>query len=234
MDGYLYFVDESGDLGFSAGSSKHIVFALVSVKEHKQICNALKNAKNRVLQRKGRKVPELKFSQLTPADRVRILKKICAKDFSVCAIVLKKETVRNKSLSRAAVITRYLIDQLAGYAVYNSAKMSKKSQPFQAPTVLKIDKCVSGRYEREFNSYLEAGYKKRFRQSPDIKIEQCSSQDEICIQLADLCAGSIFHKYEYGNTECYDLIKDKILNESIYFKEDTKTVIEKEKSERTR
>ena len=151
-------------------------------------------------------------------------KKISRKDFGICAIILKKETIKNKEFSRTAVISRYLIDHLTGYSVYHAAKMAEdkdsrfKNNPFATPIILKIDRYQSKKYEQEFEKQLKNRHRRRFRQQPNIQIEHINSQEDMCLQLADLCAGSIFHKHEHGNAEYYDLLKDKIISEKEYFK----------------
>ncbi len=217
-------MDESGDLGFSERSSRYVVFALVIVQDPKGIGNSLKQAKVRVLQRKSAKMPELKFNELSPEQRVRILKKITKKNFSICAIVLKKETVENNEFLRANAISCYLIDQLTGYSVYNAAKTkgsadaNHERNPFALPVILTVDRYQSKRYYEEFENYLRRGYARRFNHQPTIQIAHGNSRDDLCLQLADLCAGSIFQKYEHGNEEYYNLLKDKILHEVEYFR----------------
>lgn len=55
------------------------------------------------------------------------------------------------------------------------------------------------------------------RRSGGFEMSLAASHDEKGLQAVDFISWAIFRKYEKGDFEFYELIKDKIINESLLF-----------------
>ena len=79
-----------------------------------------------------------------------------------------------------------------------------------------IDQKDTNKFIRDnFESYLNA--KLNNWQNDNITIKIKPSHTEKCLQAVDFVSWAIFRKYEMGDYEFYDIIKDKIIEEKLLF-----------------
>jgi hypothetical protein len=79
------FLDESGDLGFSEGSSKYLVITLLVTDEPLKIARRMKKIKQHGLKKKYRKHAEFKKERIEVGRQ--ILRHIIKEKFSIYTII---------------------------------------------------------------------------------------------------------------------------------------------------
>lgn len=81
---------------------------------------------------------------------------------------------------------------------------------------LYIDQKDTNKFIREnFEKYLKNGLNKW--ECAKINIQIKPSHTEKCLQAVDFISWAIFRKYELGDFEYYEIIKDKIIEENLLF-----------------
>ena len=66
-----------------------------------------------------------------------------------------------------------------------------------------------------FFSYITDAMHKRGHKN--FKMSLMASHDNKCLQAVDFISWAIFRKYERGDYEFYEIIKDKIIDEKLLF-----------------
>lgn len=195
------YIDESGDLGFSEKSTKHFVIALVGVENPKEIKNTIKKIRQRIIKKKLKEVPELKFNKSSHLIKERFLRALCERNIEICVIILKKEQVygylhehRNEIYN---YVTKFLVEKLL-------------INPEEREIHLKVDKFLSKSNRENYNLYVKSQIENMCHGQTKITIEHVDSQEEPCIQAADFVAGAVFRKHEFGDDTYYKLIERKI------------------------
>lgn len=203
------FLDESGDLGFNFGkdnTTKHLVITLLVARDKAGFEISVKRTLKNKINRRGNINNELKGSDT--AFRVKkyfydnLLKH--EYDFEIYAVVLNKKRVY-----------RYLATAPEMLYAFLSKFLLEKCQFARAAEgiILTIDKRSRKQGVEGFNKYL-LGYLNA--QLPRIEIFHNHSYASKGLQAVDLFCWGIFRKYERGDTQWYDVYKDKIKFETLY------------------
>lgn len=79
------------------------------------------------------------------------------------------------------------------------------NNPALEKAILVIDEATAKIHHKEFNRVLNKYLSKNIIN----KIRQKRSKNETMIQIADMIAGSIFRKYERGDDQYYQVIKNR-------------------------
>lgn len=204
------FLDESGDLGFKSKSSKWFLFTIVLTNNHRRIEKVVKKIRNS-LKKKYKKVNELHAYHTQPAIRKRMLKLLSEnKDLKVLCVILNKKKVYIDLQNQKNYLYNYaaniLLDRL------HNKKLIDTNEPIE----LYIDQKDTNRFLRDnFEKYLKQNFTKRGNGKVNIKIKP--SHTEKCLQAVDFISWAIFRKYEKGESEYYELIKDNIIEENLLF-----------------
>jgi hypothetical protein len=125
----LAVIDESGDPGFSIGSSPYFAIAMVrfdSFEDAETVAHAVKDTKNVMGVRR-----ELKFNSSNHRVRSEFLHAMRDQPFKLRAIVINKHTIRDSLL-------RNQPQQFAFYALHQL--VSESGLPWIPGTILKIDR----------------------------------------------------------------------------------------------
>jgi arsenate reductase-like glutaredoxin family protein len=137
-------LDESGDLGFSAHSSKFFIVTILFT-DSKRPLERVSRRVHKTLSKKFKKVGVLHAYNEEPVTRQRLLHQVSALDCSVLAIVLNKSKVYTKLHDEKAVLYNYvtniLLDRL----------FTKKPVPLNGPVHLIASK-------RETNKFLNHNF----------------------------------------------------------------------------
>jgi hypothetical protein len=89
---YIY-IDESGDLGFSKGSSRWFVFTIILTKNKRALEKVISKVR-KGLRKKHKNIGELHAYHADEVTRKRVLRKLAAlEDVQVCCVVLNREKV---------------------------------------------------------------------------------------------------------------------------------------------
>lgn len=204
------FLDESGDLGFKATSSKWFIFTIVLTDNHRKIEKIIKKVKGG-LRKKYKKVNELHAYHTQPEVRKKILKLLSAeKDVKILCVVLNKKKVYIDLQKQKNYLYNYtaniLLDRLH----------NKKIIDTDEPIDLYIDQKDTNKFIKEnFEKYLKDNFKKRGNNKVAIKIKP--SHTEKCLQAVDFISWAIFRKYERGDYEYYEIIKNSVIEENLLF-----------------
>ena len=204
------FLDESGDLGFAKGSSRWFIFTIVLTDKHRPIEKAVKKV-HRGLRKKYKKVTELHAYHADSVTKKRLLKLLAElKDFHILCVVLNKQKVYTDLQNQKKYLYNYtaniLLDRL-----HNKVKPKVRDE-----IKLFIDQRDTNKFLREnLEKYLSENLQKRGTDNYNIKTKP--SHTEKCLQAVDFVSWAIFRKYEQGDYEYYELIKDKIIEENLLF-----------------
>lgn len=193
------FLDESGILEKKAKEGKHFVVSVVVVANPAEIKNMMK-----VARRKAR--GKLRVSSTFHAYKegkgvVRIvLRELAKRDVGIIVGVWDKRRER----------TRMDKNEFYGNLVAQTVKMTLKLYP-------KLDLVIHKRYtDPKLQRQLHDAIVKEVKNidSGFIVISQQDEKQRRELELADAVAYAIFQKYNRGNVEFYEIIKEKIKKES--------------------
>lgn len=204
------FLDESGDLGFTDGSSKWFLFTLVVVEDVQTLERVVKKAKRSLQKKYRRKFPELHAYHCDDVTRTRLLRSLAEEKISVVTTILNKDKVyvdlQNQKTYLYNFTANVILDRLI-----NSRLIEDDSH-----ISLVVDRKDTKRHLRDnFISYITKAMKERRGGSFDMSL--AASHDEKGLQAVDFISWAIFRKYERGDFEFYEIIKEKIIDERLLF-----------------
>ncbi len=203
------FLDESGDLGFKQKSSKWF-FTIVLIDNHKKIEKVIKNIRKGL--KKKFKLKELHAYHADSITKHRMLKKLSEiEDLKVLCVILNKKKVYIDLQNQKNYLYNYtaniLLDRL------HNKKIIRTDESIS----LYIDQKDTSKFIREnFEKYLKENLTKRGNNGI-IEIKIKPSHTEKCLQAVDFVSWAIFRKYEKGDYEYYEDIKDRIIEENLLF-----------------
>lgn len=210
------YIDESGDLGFSLGSSRYFVVAYLITDDSAPITRVMRRFLGRSRTRKKFAGKELKFSNSNDGIRAQVLTKLLNVDWNAGLIILEKDKV--------APNLRKIPDVLYNFAILESLMRDLLSfYDNVSPINIYIDRSKDSARAEAFNNYArdKASYtwrvvlnkKTRFN-SRFLVVEHCFSHSNKCIQVADFIAGAAFQKYERSNPSFFDIIGGRVTKET--------------------
>jgi hypothetical protein len=204
------FIDESGDLGFSERSSKWFLFTILLTNKHRKVEKVIKKV-HKSLRKKYKKVGELHAYHTQDITKKRLLKHLSElDDLKILCVLLNKEKVYIDLQNQKNYLYNYtaniLLDRLHNKEMF-SGKEVVKLYVDQKDT----NKFIRGNLENYLTSKLDNW------QNDNIVIKIKPSHTEKCLQAVDFISWAIFRKYEMGDYEFYDIIKDKIVEEKLLF-----------------
>lgn len=204
------FLDESGDLGFSGNSSRWFIITIALTSNHRRIEKCVKKV-HKGLRRKHKKITELHAYRTDAINKKRMLNFLSdLNDLQIFCIVLNKEKVY--------VDLRQQKNYLYNYTANILLDRLNKKMPFKnnEKVLIFIDQRDTNKFLRKnFEDYLKNNLIKRGNGNFEIKIKP--SHTEKCLQAVDFVSWAIFRKYERGDCEYYDIIKNKITDENSLF-----------------
>ncbi|MFN3654244.1 MAG: DUF3800 domain-containing protein [Candidatus Nitrosotenuis sp.] len=208
------FVDESGNLGFTNNSTKIFVVSYVIV------INSLPNVietKIKRLQKSinthskpRKKINEFKFSKDSHETKQRFLRLIKTFNVKTGIVVIYKDSVKSTLKSDPCYLYNYLAVNYVISNVVNNHLV--RIDPYNR-IIYTIDRSMSSKAQRGFNDYCEQkiDYLKNQidrNMNVSLKIDHANSVLNPALQIADYIAGATYAKYEYGNSQYYDEIKN--------------------------
>lgn len=205
------FLDESGDLGFKPASSKWFIFTIVLTNNHRRIEKIVRKVKEGMRKSKRKRVHELHAYDSTSEVKLKMLKLLATDDdLRVLSIILNKKKVHIDFNNQKNYLYNYTANVLL------ELLHSKKIIDTDEPVFLYIDQKDTNRNIRNnFEAYLNDNFVKKGNGKVVIKIKP--SHSERCLQAVDFVSWAIFRKYEKGDYEYYNIIKDKIIEENILY-----------------
>jgi len=204
------FLDESGDLGFKKTSSRWFLFTIALTQNPKSLEKVTKKVW-RNLRMKHKKLGELHAYHADYITRKRMLKNITEiKDLKILTTILNKRKVYVDLQNQKNYLYNYtanvLLDRL------HLSGILDKDEPIH----LYVDNRDTKKTLREnFIDYLTSAMKKR--RDCRFELELHASHENKSLQAVDFISWAIFRKYEKGDFEFYEIIKDKIVEEKLLF-----------------
>ena len=204
------FLDESGDLGFRKLSSKWFLFTIAISSRPRTLERIVKKIW-RPLKKKHKKLGELHAYRADDITRKRMLKKLSeTDDLKVLCVILNKAKVYVDLRNQKNYLYNYTANILLDRLHSNNAFDPNES------IHLFIDRKDTKKKLREnFIDYLTDSMKKRH--GGLFKVELHSSYENKSLQAVDFISWAIFRKYERGDYEFYEIIKNKITDERLLF-----------------
>ena len=207
------FLDESGDLGFDFSkkrTSKYFIITCLFTPHKRPIEKIVAKTHAELKKKHKKRGGVLHCFQEKPITRQRLLKRLSNKDCSIMAIYLNKNKVYTKLQNEKDVLYNYVTNILLDRICVK--KLIDKNKPI----IL-----VASR--KETNKFLNLNFKNYLSQSAknnhkvNLTVEIRTPFEEKCLQAVDFASWSIFRKYQYGDENYYNFIKQKIAEESPLF-----------------
>ena len=208
------FLDESGDLGFNLkkkGTSKNFLISFLFVTGMKRpLEKVIKKTHSELSKSIKKRVGVLHATNEKPITRQRLLKRISEKSCTIMTIYLNKEKVFTKLQDEKQVLYNYVTNILLD-RIYSKRVIDSDGE---------IELIAS---RRETNKFLNENFKNYLKKKlgdkhkGTIKVSIKTPAEEKILQAVDFVSWAIFRKYEKGDDRYYNIIKDKIIEESPLF-----------------
>lgn len=205
---HLYsYLDESGDIGFSKGSSKYFVVACVFTDNPHYLTTKMARLKKRIREAGWKGIQEFKFAQDHDKVKCKVVNEIASLNFEASCIAVDKSSVTAGLRNNPNVLYNYLTvhypvtDIIANYSPH------------------KITFCVDRRYSKEkieeFDKYVKQKiiWKANAEygiEVDDFCVEHATSEGTLILQIGDYLAGSVYKKIRGLPDSYYDVLKPKI------------------------
>lgn len=206
------FLDESGDLGFGKKSSKWFLFTLVVVDDPRKLERIVKKIRKTLNKKHKIKLSELHAYHCDNITRTRMLNSLAKEDIYVVTTVLNKDKVyvdlQNQKNYLYNFTANIILDRLINTKLIDHTKHIS----------LVVDRKDTKRHLRDnFISYITSTMKERRSGSEKFKMSLAASHEDKGLQAVDFISWAIFRKYEKGEFEFYEIIKNKIIDERLLF-----------------
>ena len=208
---WFLYLDESGDLGFDFFGKRPSRFFNVTILALRETSNnrALINAVRKTMRRKLRRHPsaELKGSHTSLEIKRYFYDLARPIPFGIYALTLNKRRVYEELTQKKDRVYNFIARNVLDQVPIERASTR---------VLLVIDKSKSRREIGEFNSYLVRQLQGRLDPQVPLDIYHHSSQENPGLQAADLFSWGVFRKYERGDSEWYNVFREKIRYDSRY------------------
>jgi len=207
---YIY-LDESGDLGFSKGSTKYFVISFIITKNPnylKRIARKIKEKHSipRSVELKGATTRHnIKKDLLTKATKL--------KDLEAHYIIVKKENIEARLRQDGNIFYNYMV----GLSLIPRILKEPKNSTINLVVDRRITSIVSGFSLDKYVKY-KILYENN-RNDINLLVDYKDSHMVYNLQVVDIICNSIYRKYDNGKEELYNLIKHKVKrSRKLFFK----------------
>ena len=211
MSHVFIYLDESGCLGFSSGSSKFLVITILKVnglETQKGIFQAIRRTiKSKLSSKKKKCNVELKGSKISLNVKKYFIEKMPKTGWSLHAVILNKGRIAPHL--KTSVGKKRLYNYLAKFLLSNMNLRDGISR-----LDLYIDKSKNTEEIKDFNKYIEA----HLDLTPNaiLNINHVTSHENPAIQAVDLFCWGIAKKHTLNEKSWYDCFKENIIFEKVY------------------
>jgi hypothetical protein len=212
---YLY-LDESGDLGFDFIHKKPSNFFTVAilvvkgVENNRALINAIRKTITRKLNPRGKRhriVPEFKGHGTSIEIKKYFYRQVAKIPFDLFSVSLDKRQTGDELPEEAHRIYNYISRLVLDAIPLENAQPRIK---------LIIDKSKNVPQIREFNASVINQLLGRLDPKIPIDIHHRSSVEENGLQAVDIFSWGIFRKYEYGDSEWFDMFSHRVQHDKQY------------------
>ena len=210
MSKIFIYLDESGDLGFNKGSSKHFVisFLVMSQKTNLLLKRKFIEVKRKYNISKG---IEIKGNKSSYRLRMDILKEICSLPIDIYSITTKKQGINETLRKDTNIFYNYRVNLIV--VPYLGKTKANKICLIADKRISKVSKGM------RFGDYLK--YKIFYEKNLyhlQLNIEYLDSITSYGLQDVDFVANSVFRNYEQGNEKYIEALEGNIVqNKRLYF-----------------
>lgn len=208
------FLDESGDLGFDfkkKGTSDFFVVTFLFVDGSKKIIEKIvKNTHAQLSRKIKRRIGVLHATNEKPVTRQRLLKKLVASDCSIMSIYLNKKKVFTKLQDEKQVLYNYVTNILLD-RIYTKKVVTNNKEIELIASRRETNKFLNENFKDYLNNQVKSNHDGK------MKVSIKTPSEEKSLQAVDFVSWAIFRKYEKGEDSYYNIIKNKIIEESPLF-----------------
>lgn len=197
MRTYYLFMDESGDIGFKfdRGSSNHFVVCMVGTEDERELGKCLKRARSKMPIRS--RISEIKSSGSRRDIKRRVLMEFMKTRSEIHYISVDKRNLSHKFGGERRNLYNYIAGIIMAESSFSSGMVNLVVDKRESKIALRDD------FDRHIkNVFQNSGI--------SIIIEHKNSDSSPQLQVADYVANAVFRKYEHGDEEMYNLIRDKV------------------------
>jgi len=207
------FLDESGDLGFDftkPRTTKFFVVTCLFTNKKRSIEKVVRKTHSELKKKYKRRFGVLHCFREKPITRQRLLRRLSEKDCAIMTIYLNKQKVYTRLRDEKQILYNFVTNILLD-RIYSKKVVSTRGKVYLIASKRETNKFLN----ENFKNYLDSQV--RSRHKIDIEIQIRAPSEEKSLQAVDFASWSIFKKYEYGDDSYYNIIKDKIIEESPLF-----------------
>lgn len=211
------FIDESGQFT-KHNNEQYFVIGSFITGDPRRTEKKFKSWQKTRFPKKNRNQPEIKFSEVDISDelRLRTLKMISELDVRIKYTYLKRENIPSEFRHDGKLNTGILYTQVVAENLKLYASSSEKE--FR---VFCDQRHLKGITRKEFKDILTAGILPLLSKNSIVQIEMIDSMTSANIQIADWISGALARHHEKKNLcdECYEILKNNIVNSDELFKD---------------
>jgi hypothetical protein len=204
------YIDESGDLGFSPRSSKHLVIAAVATTEPRMLSRVVRRTRRKLGTKDGG-LTELKFNGNRPLLRRSLLEGLAATDsWIVWGAVVKSNTPLRLKADKNELY-RYLVRRVV--SDLSRRTFAKEIQVLidRRSTEPMARRLLENRVESDITSHHAGLF------PPAIRVGHQDSANSEGLQVADHVAGAVFQGLERSDGSYLAIIADKVVHGEVYW-----------------
>ena len=206
------YIDESGTL--PDPNDKIIIMAAIGTSLPQSLIEINKQVRKQMKSRKKSKnISEIKFYHAGDKTRKNYLKRLSDSNIDIFALIVDKQGQSIPDNPENYAVLCYILLEECQIFYKNALKEVIFDKHFHKPSDRKL-------FDNTLSNLLK--YKTSFL--------HVDSSKDIAVNASDMVAGSLLWKYSGKNDEFYNLIKNKIITETvIYWKEAKRKFIERKK-----
>lgn len=205
------FLDESGDLGFkNKKSSKYFIITCLFSENKRQIEKIVKKTHSELNKKLKKKTGILHSSKEKPVIRKRLLRRLVKTNCLIMTIYLNKEKVYTKLHNEKQVLYNFVVNILLD-RIYSKKIIPTKDKIYLIASKRETNKFLNNNFKNYLNSQV------RNRHKSDLSVLIKTPYEEKALQAVDFVSWSVFRKYENGDKTYYELIKERVIEESPLF-----------------
>lgn len=206
--GVYVYLDESGDLGFSEGSTALFTIAFVVLGDPTEFKRCVKRTK---IKYRIPPIEELKGATTRAEVKADLLRRFSKIDMAIHSITVNKEKVNERLRGDGNILYNYMVGLSLG------AWLLK--QPKGAAIKIIVDRRITSITSGfDFDEYLK--YKTWYegqRSDLELLIDHVDSHGALSIQGIDVICNTIYRKFSGRDAELYSLIQRKVVSEKRLF-----------------
>ena len=195
-------------MGLRCKECRYFIIAAVRINEERSnilLRRIPRKVRQKLLKKKMKELPELKFSNTPDIIRKKYLKMASEIDIEIYASILDKSNIdkaqKNDEIYRR--LTKVILDKTL-YEIKPNAEL-----------IITLDKCMTSRQREDLKVKLKQELKHIFNKTAKAEINHEDSKGNDALQVVDFICGAFGYKYntakQEGNSEMYvSLISKRI------------------------